>query len=260
MDNDATATSSRQGRQRRRLIAGGISAVVIAGAVIVGGTWQHSQNATSGALGGVGCPAIDATTHVSSIPFTPGVDWSTCDLHGANFTAPTNFSNANLSNATLAGWNLAGANFTGANLTGADLRGANLTSATLTGATLTNVVLTGVNLTGVRSGQIVGAVMNVQSGQLVGSDPVLPAGWYGGFGGYLMGPNADLTNADLNHDIIGGALKDLTGANLTGANLSGASFTGVTMTGVKYSNTICPNGTNSSVRNPQTCVGQGGGL
>ena len=90
--------------------------------------------------------------------------------------------------------------------------------------------------------------------------PVLPTGWSGAHNGYLIGPGADLTNAELSSTGIGGDVHDLTGANLTGANLNHSTLIGVTMTGVVYSNTTCPNGTNSNARTPQTCALQGGGL
>ena len=135
-------------------------------------------------------------------------------------------------------------NWANCNLTGADLRGAYLfmaalNGATLSGANLTDAVLTGAVLTGVQSGAIVGTV-------------TLPTGWII-VDGYLVGPGANLTSA-----LLTGAL--LTGVDLTGANLKGATLTGATMTGVIYSYTICPNGTFSSNRTPQSCTGQGGGL
>ena len=167
MDNDATTASSRPGRQRRRLIAAVVGAAVIAGAVIVGGTWQHSQNATSGALGANVCPTIDTFTGIPSIAPAAEVDWSGCNLTGAK-----------VAGAYLWGANLSNANLTNANLTGANLNGASLTGANLTGATLTNA-----NLIGVISGGIIGT-------------PTLPTGWIL-FTGYLMGPGANLTGATL---------------------------------------------------------------
>ena len=55
--------------------------------------------------------------------------------------------------------------------------------------------------------------------------------------------NANLTNTDL------------TNANLTGANLTGATgLPSATVAGVVWSNTTCPDGTNSDA-NTNTCVG-----
>ena len=89
----------------------------------------------------------------------------------------------------------------------------------------------------------------VQSGAVTGGSPspMLPAKWML-LTGYLIGPGANLTNANLMH-------KNLTGADLTGATMNGAMMTSVT-----YSNTICPDATNSSAQTPETCAGHGGGL
>ena len=197
------------------------------------------------------CPHVDYTLSQPAVSPAPvaGVNWSGCDLHGAW-----------LSGAVLISADLTGTDLTGANLTGASLTGAILKNTFLTRTILTSANLSGATLTGVKSGQIVGSTMDPKTRMMVGKDPVLPAGWYGGFSAYLMGPGADLTNADLSHDFISGALHDLTGANLTGVNLTGSDLTGVIMTNVIYSNTICFNGTNSNARTPQSCAGQGGGL
>ena len=75
-------------------------------------------------------------------------------------------------------------------------------------------------------------------------------------GGNLAGAildDANLAGANLNNANLGGALlngADLSGANLhgadlTGANLSGADVAGANFTNAIWSNTICPNGSNS---------------
>ena len=79
------------------------------------------------------------------------------------------------------------------------------------------------------------------------------------FQAYAVAANftgADLTAANLGNAIIDGA--NFTNANLAEANFSGASTVGE-FSGVTYSNTICPNGTNSN-GDGGTCHGQGGGL
>jgi hypothetical protein len=88
-------------------------------------------------------------------------------------------------------------------------------------------------------------------------------------------PSGSLPGVDLaGRDLAGIDLRDanltganLTGANLTGANLSGANLTGATLTAailasadlasVTWSNTTCPDGTNSSSNGstPASCVG-----
>ncbi|MDE2025395.1 MAG: pentapeptide repeat-containing protein [Patescibacteria group bacterium] len=121
---------------------------------------------------------------------------------------------------------LTGSNLTGTNYNGANLSNQNLSGSNLRGTSFNNVSLEGANLSGT----------NVKNASLQGAN--------------LTG--ADLTNANLKG-------VDLTNANLTNANLTGANLSGAIITGVIWSNTICPNGTNSNSDN-NTCVGQGGGL
>jgi uncharacterized protein YjbI with pentapeptide repeats len=94
-------------------------------------------------------------------------------------------------------------------------------------------------------------MFGMRSGGITGTQPALPG--YKLINGYLVGPGSDLTGADFT-----GA--DLSNVVLSIATLTGADLTGATMTGVKYNSTICPNGTNSNARSPQSCAGQGGGL
>jgi hypothetical protein len=82
----------------------------------------------------------------------------------------------------------------------------------------------------------------------------------------LAGPDSsgtDLSNANLNKADLSGAnlsFAILSGANLnkvdlTGANLTGAITTGANFNKVTWSNTTCPDGSNSSASTPETCVG-----
>jgi uncharacterized protein YjbI with pentapeptide repeats len=48
----------------------------------------------------------------------------------------------------------------------------------------------------------------------------------------------------------------LTGADLTEADLNGATMTGANVTSVTWSNTVCPDGTNSN-NDGGTCVNNG---
>jgi uncharacterized protein YjbI with pentapeptide repeats len=62
------------------------------------------------------------------------------------------------------------------------------------------------------------------------------------------------------HGCFGGI--DLTNVNFTGANLTGADFYYPSETGITWSNTTCPDGTNSDTNgtSPSSCTGHGGGL
>jgi hypothetical protein len=68
--------------------------------------------------------------------------------------------------------------------------------------------------------------------------------------GSTPGNGCNLTGANLTN-------ANLTNANLTSANLAGATFTGANVTGVLWSNTTCPDSTNSGTNgsSPESCVG-----
>jgi hypothetical protein len=112
-------------------------------------------------------------------------------------------------------------------LAGADLGGANLNQATISG----NQALAGANLTGA----------NLNKATISGNQALA---------------GANLTGANLNKTKISGTLA-LSGAILTGADLHGASITGTqALLSAVYSNTTCPDGTNSD-NHGNTCVGHG---
>jgi Pentapeptide repeats (8 copies) len=133
----------------------------------------------------------------------------------------------------------------------AALRGANLHGANLENALLPNVDLHGANLQGAdgSNGNFSGAGLqgaNLSRGTFDNAD----------FSGAdLQGANlnrADLTGADLSGANLAGA--NLNSANLTGANLDGADVAGANLNTVTYSNTTCPDGTNSDA-DGGTCKG-----
>lgn len=160
----------------------------------------------------------------------PGANLDNEDLANFNFT---NFGGEYLAGIQLANTNLENTDFsstslTGANLTGADLTDANLTDSSLTAADIDGANFSGVSLTGVVSGQITGTPLN------------LPAPWQL-LNGYLIGPDANLVKADLGGVAFNNA--DLYAADLYQAGLTGAT----------WSNTICPDGTNSD-NDGDTCV------
>ena len=65
---------------------------------------------------------------------------------------------------------------------------------------------------------------------------------------------AHLTRANLTRANLTGA--DLTGADLAGANLAGARLSGADVTGAHWSNTVCPDRSNSNT-NGGTCLRHG---
>ena len=132
----------------------------------------------------------------------------------ANFTAST--SPALGQTVANCGTSLSGCNLSGANLANANLSGRNLTGANLSNANLTGANLSNANLSGANLS------------------------------------NANLSGANLTEANLKGA--NLKGANLAKANLTGATLTGATLSGVSWSNTICPDGTNSN-NDGGTCLG-----
>ena len=141
------------------------------------------------------------------------------DLDGANLTG-ADLTDTYLNSANLTGANLTGANLTGclgdeADLTDADLTDANLTDANLYETPFTDATLTGADLTdALLSGDL--------SGGIIGTPSALPTDDWEVIDGYLIGPTAQLTDADLSDADLSDA--DLEGANLTEADLTGANL------------------------------------
>lgn len=143
--------------------------------------------------------------------------------------ADADLNNADLASADLAGIDFEAATFAGANLAGANLAGASvdgdLADASLSGTNLTNAYLAGVS-----------------SGGITGTPAHLPSGWLLVMG-YLIGPDAQVTQADLTGANLAGAdmhMINLDGTNLTdadlaGANLEKAGLTSATLTGADLS-------------------------
>jgi hypothetical protein len=162
-----------------------------------------------------------------SAPAAPNVNWSGCNKSGI-ILFNQNLTGANLTNAILVG-----TEFTGSNLSGADLTSANLLGGGLGGTNLAGANLAGANLNGLTSGGI------------VGTPSTLPVGW-ALVSGYLVGPGANLYDANLsganltNFNLSGATLwnTDLSGANLTGANLTNTNFNGVNLSGATLTGVV----------------------
>ncbi|MGQ0432125.1 MAG: pentapeptide repeat-containing protein [Microthrixaceae bacterium] len=204
----------------------------------------------------------------------------------------TNLALASLTEAKLYGADLSAANLNGADLSLADLRTSKLTGASLAGARLDGVSTPSVKRTrlsgvvGLTSAQL-RSVRTSAGGAIAPGCPAqigpdlrsieLDSLNLSGFdlhGANLSYSSAKATNfssADLS--AAGMALADLTGANFAGANLTcvsaggffnnanftnanltDARFSGGVLTGAIWSNTTCPDGTNSN-SNGNTCSG-----
>jgi uncharacterized protein YjbI with pentapeptide repeats len=143
------------------------------------------------------------------------------------------FSNKDLRDAHLKGVFFIGANLSGADLSGVDLSNTNLTGVLLSGTDLTDTNLTNATLTGIFANNIIGAPIG------------LPSSWRL-LNEYLIGPGANLNNADLSGldlagiDLTGASLlvTDFSGANLEGANLTDAAINNANFTDATLTNVI----------------------
>jgi uncharacterized protein YjbI with pentapeptide repeats len=201
------------------------------------------------AVAAASCPTVDPVTHSVTPPPQPAVQWSGCDLSGADLSSAT-LSNSDLAGANLTGANLASAALDTVNLNGADLAGATVTSADLDWADLTGANLTSADLHGaflnwakLTSSDIGGTDLGSSSltalttGGIIGTPSALPAG-YSMADGYIIGPTVIMNGINLSGmnlagiDLDGSAVQnaDLSGTDLIGSNISGDNFTGSNLT------------------------------
>ncbi|MBV8598984.1 MAG: pentapeptide repeat-containing protein, partial [Actinobacteria bacterium] len=143
-------------------------------------------------------------------------------------TAPTFPLSPVTGQIDLTGISLRGRDLKGDDLEGAQGPNANIQGTNLQNAFLANVDFAGANLQG----------SNLQGAALAGADLA---------GANLQGSNLqgdDLSGANLSNATLQGA--NLERSNLTNANLQGANVQGANLHNVTWSNTICPDGSNSS--------------
>ena len=162
--------------------------------------------------------------------------------------------------------------FTNADLTGiTTFSSSNLSYATFTGSILSNPNLSNAILTGVISGTVI--FKNTASGTTTTYDstyaadgttlnpgrPSLPPNWLI-VKGYLVGPKADLTNANLSGTSINSRTnvrgQRIFAADFTGANLSYVDFSGSSLSKCNFSGAILT-GANFTKCNLENCVFSG---
>jgi uncharacterized protein YjbI with pentapeptide repeats len=221
---------------------------------VLGGTTLTGANLTGADMANVESGSGHITGTPAALPagwvvidgflFGPTTYLIGADLAGINLSG-TDLVSATLASANLTGCDLTGADLSSASLPDADLADADLTSATVTGANLNSAQLGGADLSGT---ELSGANLDgVASGNITGTAASLPADW-SQVAGYLIGPQASLTDADLadaslttadledadlaGADLAGASLTtaDLMGANLTGADLGGADLASASLT------------------------------
>jgi uncharacterized protein YjbI with pentapeptide repeats len=167
--------------------------------------------------------------------------------------APPIFDFANLKNASLSYSNLSDASFVNANLGGSDGLFSTFHRTDFTSATMSSGIFRQSDFT---DAQFVGAQLTYTEFRYSDMSGVnLTNAWIYGGGDWLM---VDLSYADLTNAMMYDL--DLRYANLTGADLTGAdlaylntSYGPADLTGVTWSNTTCPDGTNSD-NNGNTCM------
>jgi uncharacterized protein YjbI with pentapeptide repeats len=185
----------------------------------------------------------------------PGTNLTRDNATGADFSG-TDLQGANLYGTILASANLSNANLTSIQGAGLDLENANLTDANLTHASIAYAAF-GAGAPTVQGANLTGATMTgLATAFLAGGPPAaLPQHWMFA-AGFLLGPTANL-NVDSSIDYI-----DLTGVdlafanigpiefqhdNLTRANFWGSDATAGSFYQDTWSDTVCPDGTNSNL-------------
>jgi uncharacterized protein YjbI with pentapeptide repeats len=206
------------------------------------------------------------------------------DFDGANMVGD-DLTGASLVGADLSGIATSSLDYlslSGADLENADLSGINLLQDNVEGTNLTNTDLSGASMNGlVQDGTVTGVPASLPSGTLlVGGWFVGPYQYLQGVPGTVLANtdfsstglelnNAIVQSDDLNGDtfapgtdfsssslagttfegdsLVGADFSNthVSGADFTNADLTGASFTGDDTSGVIWSNTTCPDGTNS---------------
>lgn len=239
---------------------------------------KANRLAVAAALVGLAVPAAGqavTTRDCSDRPLVPGADLRRCDLrpvqlatldlHGADMSRAnlagmdlgggadgprTNFRDVLLDRAELTGVTFGDNDLTGASFRRAEMRNTGYEDATLTNADLFRADLRGASFT---NGGIAGADFeraDLRRATLVRTD-ASDRGLRTSF------RRAKLTGADLSDADFSGAIferANLTGVNFTEAILTGARFRRAVVSRVTWSNTTCPDGTNSDAHGG-TCIG-----
>lgn len=186
-----------------------------------------------------------------------GINLSNADLGGSRFAnadmTNTNLSGANLASSIFRNNDLTSVNLNNADLQSAQINSSNLTNQDLRSNNLSNTQFIGSNLTGVNfSNKVVNYSIIFHTSNLTSAN-FSSFDNSGAPGLTFFGSNLTQTNftgATLIGSEFPGAIGSQT--NFTNANLTGAL--GIGLTNPIWSNTTCPDGTNSD-NNGNTCEG-----
>jgi uncharacterized protein YjbI with pentapeptide repeats len=222
----------------------------------------NAANFTNAELAGVESGGITGATTLlptdwqlmSGYLAGPGADFDSDNASGVDLSG-TDLEDASFYGTDLEGANLSEANLTGISAPGIDLEDANLTDANLTDASLAFAAFGPGELT-LQGADLSGATLTgVITADIAAGPAVLPAHWMFA-DGYLLGPTANLEYGETlqNIDLEG---VDLDFANIASTefqydNLTDASFWGSNAVAANFyedtwSNTICPDATNSNL-------------
>jgi uncharacterized protein YjbI with pentapeptide repeats/outer membrane protein assembly factor BamB len=200
-------------RRNGRIAAGAAGAVLLlaTGAAAAVPASAVSRDST------VTCPTVNPKTGAVTPKPANWVNWSGCDLAGANLTRASldfaNLSDANLAKAVVAHAGFEVTDFAGANLTDVSGNNADFDEADFAGANLSGASLLGAQF---YSGDFTSA--KLVHADLAHSDA-----------GGITTDKADFTGAILNSDRLYDATFD--GADLEGADLGYATLTGAVLNG-----------------------------
>jgi Alpha/beta hydrolase domain/Pentapeptide repeats (8 copies) len=183
-------------------------------------------------------PGVLCNLYGQYVPFDTPTIRALYPDHGTYLLDTVTASNVDLSGGYLLNQDVAGANATAAESTvgGSNLRNLDLTGVNLMGVSLPSENLVGDNVTNANLSNSTLQSANLKGDLLTGANLA---------GANLIGTNLQAVN--------------LQGANLTNANLGGATLKGASLGGVQWSNTVCPDGTNSDA-DGNTCIGHLGSL
>lgn len=194
-----------------------------------------------------------------------GQDLRNVVLYGATVTN-TNFSTAQLNNATLRNLTISGTvpNFSSANLTDATLYNINLSGVSLSNSTLTRVMAAGITacpsalptdwacVSGISSGSTPPYRLVGPTARFADDDFISPPTWLNTVFPW------NLAGANFKYNVFRNCTFSQTPrTNLTNTTFAGATFSNCTYNDPIWSNTICPDGTNSNDNVGGGCLGHG---
>ena len=180
---------------------------------------------------------VDLTASlISASPDHPTYSHSLAKFSGANFTG-ANLAGFDLGTDNFGSFNLT-ANFSQANLSGTSLQNHDYSSSTFSKANLSNANLSNANLQGANFDQAI--LTGIKSGLIQGQPLNLNESW-SQMGGYLVGPSANLSHADLSNTTLSNL--NLTGTRLNYADLSGSDLTNTNLSSanLNFANLISTN-------------------